>query len=947
MALVDEIVARARAEVERGLSTARPPSLIDEIVERARTEVAPSLGRTPERVIETTRRGDTFEAIAEDEALGEVMDEVGIGRRVLATGARIVGPVAGAFAGGAVGGPVGAAVGGAGGATLGETIAQQIERPREPLSLLPIAGEAALGAVPLGRLAGPLARGAGRFLGARGASIVGTGLEAAGFGAGAVGVQAATREGRPPTAQELGFGAVTGGILGGALGVIRFRPGSPIAKIVEQPGVPSEDVAEAVTRDVAAREAARAARGMTEIIAPATIKEFSDAVLELPLEVRRNAPSLIAALRSNRVIGDFINDLVQQGRLRPLDTPDGAADFGQLMRETSSKFGLGLNRIAQMNEIADTILGEQQKQTRGATSRYLFDIRRAMVVKTLGTQMVNAVTSAQRIGLTSIGRIASGLFDPRSPVIGLELARSLIQPRRAIRMTQPILEAFPNLKDKLLRFGAGETDIDPAFVRYARAANLWLDRIAERGPRIITLHAFAKEQLGRRGLDYEAFRRAPLAFRQALDKEAKSVLDDAMGEAIQLSRSMAFSENATGVISERFNKLVNDFPLLTLEFPFPRFMASAANFLINFSPLGMARLFAPRIAQDPTRTAEQLGQLVVGTGMLSMALALRMNEETRGEKFYELRIPGISAAIDLRRFSPVLAPHMFLADLLIAADEGKSLGAMDVVDVAEGLLGIQRIEGFATGLTGLVRRGVSVDTGLQQGLRIAGDILGSFFVPLRTLKDIFNDQRSVDRQANNMTRAFGSTLGNIPFAAEFLDLPEIVKPTTGEPTTAREPVDVFGVQIPAGVLRQLGVSTIEKDEVERALNELGIELFGPGGIAPGTDVARETPLRSEARVIARVLDQRIAQIMGPTVAAVASRQIQVPAFRALMQGDPEQAAIILRVLIGDIRGAARAQAEAELAIQNQRDFRVLQATRPGGGLSGLARRRAFEGMLGR
>jgi len=187
--------------------------------------------------------------------------EIGTGRRLLATAARIIPPVAGF----GIAGPAGGGIGG----TLGETAAQLIEAPTEPLKLAPIAGAAGLGALPFGKISGLVGAAS------RTAKALGGAAEGALFGAGGAQVEKITREGRPATLGETAFGAGVGTVLGGAAGAARFDPRKAPPKITTlkaaQLVADENDLGPNVTRLGLPAVRTPAARGMFEKATPGEI----------------------------------------------------------------------------------------------------------------------------------------------------------------------------------------------------------------------------------------------------------------------------------------------------------------------------------------------------------------------------------------------------------------------------------------------------------------------------------------------------------------------------------------------------------------------------------------------------------------------------------------------------------------------------------------------------
>lgn len=150
-----------------------------------------------------------------DEAAAQIAAEEGPGlsRRIAATGLRVVGPLVGGAIGAVAtaGNPLGAAGGaGIGGAAVAPFAARLEGRTASGREVL---GEGLASSIP-GGVAGRVAKRVGGGLLTRG--VLGA---AEGAAQGVVGTEVATRvgQGRAPTMEERGFGAVVGGVFGGAL----------------------------------------------------------------------------------------------------------------------------------------------------------------------------------------------------------------------------------------------------------------------------------------------------------------------------------------------------------------------------------------------------------------------------------------------------------------------------------------------------------------------------------------------------------------------------------------------------------------------------------------------------------------------------------------------------------------------------------------------------------
>lgn len=904
------------------------------------------------------------------------------GRRILAGAARILPPVAGFLAGGPL-------LGGIGGG-IGEVAAQQIERPGKPLRLAPVLGEAALGALPFGRLS----RAAAKILPASRVGKAAAGaLEGGLFGAGSAQVERLTREGRPATAGETAFGGTVGAVLGGAVGAAAYKPAGKKQALVDAAqleeedsqlttlGLPAirtpktrgmfekatpEEISRARLTDQAIREDARNARGLINVLAPHEIDFLSQLVGRAPREVLRDSASALAYLRLNRIGGEILDKMQTAGLIRPEDPLPLSMQIGRTLSYSASVGGMTLRSIRKMGDsLGDLMQREAEAAEKGGLvekANALFQARRLLMTQMLGTQVRNLFSATAVAGLEMVTKFTSGLTgDPVALRAAKGLAKGFLRPIQTYREGQQMLDLLPDLRDQLFRHGTmAETAINSRLARATRVFNLGLQQYADKVPVSISFPAFAAESFARRGLSMRDFVRNPEGFIDGLSPAGKILFDRATGEAMHNSMSVAFRELPQASYAKAFIGIVNRYPVLTVELPFPRFMVSYMNFLSSYGPWGMLKLFARDLTAtneagevvmnmaDPAKVSQAIARTAAGTGMLSLALSLRTNPATRGDKPYELKVPGIDHPIDMRPWAPLSTPYLTLADALINVASGKKAFAnLSTTDIASQILGLQRIEGLAVlGINAInAREGAPLGDQLQDAESTIGDVLGSFFIPLRTIKDLIGDTRTVDQKSSELARWLGPTLTNIPLAAEAAGLPQTIKPTTGRPYSERKPVDLFGVKVSPTMLRQLGVSTIEKGRVESLFNKLGVNVYE---IGPRTPIAEESRLRTSAQFIGRNVDRRASEIMGPLVTRVGAALLDTSHFQRLVETDPDVAEAILRARINDIRAAARQQAEAELLLESRKTYLELQAAKPrGGSVAGIFKQRGLERAAGK
>src|SRR5688500_179965 len=177
--------------------------------------------------------GDPFMQAISDVRADAATPKPSLLQRAIPTAMRIVPTVAGGFLGSALG-PAGTAAGGALGASLGEYAGEMYEQltgQRHDINPTQVAVQGALGAIPLGKVAGSTI---GQIAARRAA-------QGAGMGAVATGATSLAETGELPSAGTLATGTVLGGLVGGGAGAAEGRALSILGRLGEtasEPPVP-------------------------------------------------------------------------------------------------------------------------------------------------------------------------------------------------------------------------------------------------------------------------------------------------------------------------------------------------------------------------------------------------------------------------------------------------------------------------------------------------------------------------------------------------------------------------------------------------------------------------------------------------------------------------------------------------------------------------------------
>tara|TARA_Y100000310_G_scaffold269913_1_gene283426 strand:- start:851 stop:3562 length:2712 start_codon:yes stop_codon:yes gene_type:complete len=470
----------------------------------------------------------------------------------------------------------------------------------------------------------------------------------------------------------------------------------------------------------------------------------------------------------------------------------------------------------------------------GAAGRFQYwwrradNARRGLMVGQTATAVRNFISQGVRVSLEAIVNSfeagyakALGVKTERGVLDGFQVLSRLAS--RNKKLTETILKNQPTLYDKLL--GGYNSDIINRIKRTGfTSGNAVAEKLAtgaESGIAWInTLNRF-QEFLIRRGvfvarLNQEMLRRTGKGI-LGLSEEALSKLPkEAIARAIDQSLKMTFaSKMKFGSVGSRLVSLVNDIPGATFLIPFPRFLGNSIKFYFEFNPTGMLKLLSP--AQRGAIAAGDMSVLAkaaVGTSMLAMAWQIR-NSEFAGDKWFHIKDPKTGKLIDVRAFNP-FASYLFVADLIKKSNEGTT-HTITSNDVTMGLFSSNLRAG--TGLF-LMDRALGVMLGqgnpdkLTQKLKeFTGEVGGSFFVPLQTIRDVLSEFDAEDRIIRNPRTSplTGPAKRIAPKLGK--ELPPVQLPTRRGPISRQSPA-----------LRQATGITVAfpRNFVERENDRLGI-----------------------------------------------------------------------------------------------------------------------------
>jgi len=245
---------------------------------------------------------------------------------------------------------------------------------------------------------------------------------------------------------------------------------------------------------------------------------------------------------------------------------------------------------------------------------------------------------------------------------------------------------------------------------------------------------------------------------------------------------LTFAKYPEKGVGQAIMRLYREFPFLTLVAPFPRFAYNIWNFIVNYNPIGFARLFSksfktklasPDITEK-TEAYKTFNKALIGSLIFAYALLLR-SKRYRGPKYYQVKFvdkDGKTKVIDLRPFAP-FAQYMFFAELVLHGT--KNISGRDWTDA---LLSVNRLAGSGlliidalrakAGRTGKITSRIVLD--------VLGEWLAGFTVPFRTLIDLLSGiipEEKFYRDIYTYTRSplkrqVGRIIRNIPLLRELL-----------------------------------------------------------------------------------------------------------------------------------------------------------------------------------
>lgn len=607
------------------------------------------------------------------------------------------------------------------------------------------------------------------------------------------------------------------------------------------------------------------------------------AIANRALEIAVSNPESKLVQDQSQKIFRRIGDALGSGEIDVANLPDilkkynmQPAEFAQMYVDNISRAGKELNILSQYaRKIKQTLPTEAQGILKDLGNepptlwenisdgfKKIENVRRAMLVSQIATASRNLISQGTRYGLQIFDDVLAGageaLTGKKTLAQSLSpLKQDLFAIGRKLNKTDrnnlnDLLDKFPVEQARLL--SAPVQDVTLAS-KAARALN-YLNTSQEYFFRKLAFDAKATSIAERNGLGMS------------------QLTGDHINEAVQHALNLTFaSAPKKGTAGSAVLGVYSKFPFLTaLGNTFPRFWLNSTKFLWDFSPGGYAKLLDPAFrktlaSSEPREAIQALSKATLGTMMWSGAVALR-HSKYAGDKWYEVRPDpdkNPNKVVDIRAYAP-FSTYAFLAD---AVFKPEGLTGMDWI---QNSIGINRIAGSGLIIVDMVRSGTP-EKFQEKVKQFAGQYLGGFTTPFRTIKDVvanWDKEESYYRETK-LNPLAGPAIANIPYVDRML--PRAVSPTTAGPTRNKNPL-----------FRQLtGITINDKSNIQSEVDRLGLDA-----LRPKTGSAK--------------LDYEITNRMGYAGEVMGNALIQNPGYQGL---DDDTRKEMLTGLFSQIRSGAK------------------------------------------
>ncbi len=559
--------------------------------------------------------------------------------------------------------------------------------------------------------------------------------------------------------------------------------------------------------------------------------------------------------------------------------------FADMYLENISTSGRELNILSQLQRQLQQVLGKEAfkklsklpskpkdlYQTVADAYRKVDNVRRASMVAQMATAARNAISQQARYTLNVFDDAIQGtvktLTRKETP---RQAYANLIQDVTAVvrRMTpsgrarlEGILEQYPLEKAKLLTAPIHDISLGDKYSRFIMTFN----RIQE--------YFFRK-------MAFDA-RITALAQKEGIDLTTGEMPIRLLNDALHHSLELTYAAKGFQPLMQLYKHV----PFFTTIHPYPRFWSNALRFLWDFNPTGYlsaaSRAIMTKDLRDPIAIA-RFSKATLGTLMLGVGREIRTNPNIGGEKWYEIKLG--EKTIDTRAFAP-FSTYLFLAE---AMENPERLRGKDW---AQGVVSINRIAG--TGLVLVdVLRGQSFDSTRRMLEEVAGNWIGGFSVPLRTVSDIMGEYREEERVGRSTRESplVAPFLTNIPYAQRAL--PKAPRLTRGEAFERESPL-----------LRQFtGLTVKTKTPLEREIDRLALQRIYP-------------------RTGDKTLDRLITTRIGRAISVEGQKLVSDPIYK---RSDDEAKEDMIKELISQFRQLGKNAVQPKYVVGKLDSFKTMK-----------------------
>ena len=566
---------------------------------------------------------------------------------------------------------------------------------------------------------------------------------------------------------------------------------------------------------------------------------------------------LFAALKSGEIGNENLLRILDD---LGMNAPDlfrySASEAGGVLNELSqfskwlAKNGKGYSSALrkELDEVGDTLSamhGRGSKET--LTFKALNTIQRgvnlwrATAVSQIWTAMRNAIGQGVRLGTGMIDDAIQAGINGTSGMQSMRyIMNSLKADAVALKDTIPlirdkklldsILKGNPITEGQLMNRSAQEINVLNRAARWANTANILQERFFRR----LAFQARLDKSLRNRDLPN-------------IDKiDPKKIPQELLEDALQHALDISFASSGGAAAQSITKAFENSFGLLYTVQPFPRFaFANALPFLIEHSPLGLAKALGPKsmaqlAAGNSKAFSKAASRGIIGSTFLGAAMQMR-DHPNAGEHYYEWYtgppdpVTGERPYMDLRAFGP-FTTYLFIAEALKGEDAN-----VTTADWVNATAGINRVSGTGLALIDTLR---AKDNSTRDKLlaNTVGIFGGVFTYPLKQVVDV----QSVIEGGTPQKSARGETIGemltyptiaNVPWYNERLANQQGA--TTG---TARRIVPFIG-------------ESRKKNVIQMEFDRLGIKPYelNPKGGTRTSKLFRTGAMQNNNRVIIAIM----------------------------------------------------------------------------------------------